>query len=94
MAAEVLGVIVDQRHKFFHQPSQRPVLREPGDNDQKAGAAPGQDLDRSDLAPTRRIPADSPPQPVAFVGAQRLQLNNPKQLEERLLPHRPAPEIG
>ena len=78
-------MLVNQLHQLFHQLAQGPVLRKPGNDDQEAGVAAGQDLQGPDLAPTHLVAADHLPQATALVGTQPLQINDAEQLEERFL---------
>ena len=85
MAAEVLGVVVDQRHQIFQEPAQRPMPCEGRDDDQQAGAATGQNPKGRDRAIRLLVAADHVPEAPAGIRIQRLQLDDPEQLEERPL---------
>ena len=84
MGPEILGVVVDQRHQLFHQLAQGAVARELRHDDQQSRIPAGQDLQRPDLAPADLVAAHRPPQTPALPGVQRLQAQDPEQLEERL----------
>ena len=84
MGAEILGVIVDQHDQLFHQLAQGTVPCELGDNDQEAGIAAGQDLQRPNRARAHRVAADHLPQASALLGIQPFQTDYSEQLEERL----------
>ena len=58
--------------------------RKHGDDDQQAGVAAGENAEGCDLATCLRVIADHVPEAPARVGIQRLQVNDAKQLEERL----------
>ena len=62
VTAEILGVLVDKNHEFFHQLPQRPMPRKPGDDDEQPRVAAGQNLERPDLSPDHRIATDRSPQ--------------------------------
>ena len=85
MAAEVLGVVVDQRHQLFQELAQRPMASERGDDDQQAGAAAGQNPQGLDLAIRLLVVADHVPETPAGIRIQRFQIKNAEQLEERPL---------
>ena len=85
VTAEILGMVVDQRHQLLHQLAQRPVARELGHDDQKARVAAGEYLQRSDLALDHVVAADHLPQTPALAGIQRLKAESAEQFEERLL---------
>ena len=93
VAAEILGVVVDQGHQFLHQLAQGTVAREVGHDDQQAGVAAGQDLERPDLA-AAVFAADHLPHAPTLLGVQRFQADGAEQLEERLVgvvqPREPA----
>ena len=84
VTAEILGMVVDQRHQLLHQLAQRPVARELRHDDQKARVAAGKYLQRSDLALDHLVAADHIPQAPALAGIQRLKAEGAEQLEERL----------
>ena len=84
VAAEVLGVVVDQRHEIFQQLTQRPVACEFSDDNQQAWAAARQDPEWLDLAPFAGVATDHVPETSAFVGIQRFQIDDAEQLEKRL----------
>ena len=54
------------------------------DDNQQARAATGQDPEWLDLAPPPGVATDHVPEPPAFVGIQRFQIDDAEQLEERL----------
>ena len=76
-------MLVNQRHQFFHQLAQRPVLCELSDHNQKAGITTGQDLERPDLALSHLLAADHLPQTATILGTQRFQIDNSEQLKKR-----------
>ena len=83
-AAEILGVLIDQLHQLFQQFAHRSAPREPGENRQQTGAAPGKYLQRSDLPPVHVVAGGHFPKPPAAFRVQRLQIDDAEQLEERL----------
>ena len=55
-----------------------------GDNDQQAGVATGQNLERFNLATRLRVTTDHVPETPARIRIQRSQIKDAEQLEERL----------
>ena len=68
VTAKILGMVVDQCHQFFHQLAQRPMLRELGDDDQKAGTATSQNFERPDSIIAHLVAGGDLPQTAAFFG--------------------------
>ena len=85
MAAEILGMLVDQTNQFFHQPAERPMLREPGDDCKEPAIASGQDLERPDIACANSVTRHCLPKAAALFGCQRPQRYEPEQFEEGFL---------
>ena len=85
MAAEVLGVVVDQRHQIFQELAQRPMPCKRGDDDQQTGTAAGQNLEGLDVASRLLVAADHAPETPAVIRTQRFQFKDPEQLEEWLV---------